>query len=109
MVNTVITMETEIVRTVTFMAQYAFKKHRVSCYNLFLLGKAKPARYLTLQEDHNVSIYDLFLFCANWAQIWKSASRPPKKVKFQVCSYQSFTDNKTLSGHTKYMNFLWST
>ena len=62
MVNTVITMETEIVRTVTFMAQYAFKKHRVSCYNLFLLGKAKPARYLTLQEDHNVSIYDLFYF-----------------------------------------------
>ena len=95
-------METQIVRTVTFLAQHAqirnltkliFKKHRVSCHNLFLLGKRGPARYLTLQEDHSVSIYGLFLILGQWAHIWKSAPRSPKKVKFQVCFYQSLTDN----------------
>ena len=77
-------------RTVTFLAQYVqirnytklvSKKHRVFCHNLFLLRKRKPTSYLTLQEDHNVSIYDL------------STPRHPKKVKFRVCFYQSLTDN----------------
>ena len=48
-----------------FYKKLIFKKLRVSCHNLFLLGKRKPTRYLTLQEDHNVSINGLFLFCAN--------------------------------------------
>ena len=92
-------MKTQIVRTVTFLAQYAqirnfTKKYRVSSHNLFLLGKRNPTSYLTLKEDHKASIYDPFLF------IWKSAPSPlsrclpqKKKVKFQVCFYQSLTDN----------------
>ena len=45
-----------------FYIKLIFKKHRISCHNLFLLGNRKPARYLTLQEDHNVSIYGVFYF-----------------------------------------------
>ena len=62
-------MESQTVRTITFLAQYAqirnftkpiFKKHRISCHNLFLLGKRGPTTYLTLKEDQNVSICGLF-------------------------------------------------
>ena len=102
-------METHTVGTVTFLAEYAeirnftkhiFKKHRISCHNLFLLGKRGPTRYLTLQEDHNVSICGLFLF---WASGPKypyslSAPRPPKKVKFHIFFYQNLTDNMALKG-----------
>ena len=45
-----------------FYKKLIFKKHSVSCHKLFLLDKRKPTRYLTLQEDHNISIYDLFYF-----------------------------------------------
>ena len=95
-------METQIVSTITFLAQYAqirnftkhlFKKHRISCHNLFLLGNRGPTRYLTLQEDHDVSICSPFFILDQCAKIWKSAPRPPKKVKFQVCFGQSLTDN----------------
>ena len=53
------------------LAQYAqvrnftkhiFKKHTISCHNLFLLGKRGSTRYLTLQENHNVSICGVLLF-----------------------------------------------
>ena len=56
--NTVNNMETQTVRTVTFLAQYAqirnftkhiFKKHKIYCHNLFLLDKEGPTRYPTLQ------------------------------------------------------------
>ena len=63
------------------------KKQRVSCHNLFLLGKRKSTRHLTLQEDHNVSVYGLFFILGQWAQILKSAPRPPQKVKLLVCFY----------------------
>ena len=76
-----------------FTKKLIFKKHRVSYQNLFLLCETKPTRYLTLQEDHNVSIYGL-LFWSSGPKIWKSAQRPPKKVKIQVCFYQSLTYNK---------------
>ena len=75
-------METQTVRTVTFLAQYAqirnftkhiFKKHRISCHNLFHQGKRGPTMYLTLQEDHNASICGLFFILGQWAQMWKSA------------------------------------
>ena len=101
-VNTVNNMETQTTRTVTLFAQYAqkrnftkhiFKKHRISCHNFFLLGKRGPTRYLTLPKDHNVSICGLFLILGQWAQIWESARKHPKRVKFQVCFYQSLTDN----------------
>ena len=85
-------METQTVRTVRFLAQYAqirnllikqfnnnktmFKKHRISCHNLFLLGKTGPTRYLTLQENHNVSISGLFYF-GSVGQLWKSAPSKP--------------------------------
>ena len=66
-VNIVNNMETQTVSTVTFLAQYAkinftIKKRRISCHYLFLLNNRGPARYLTPQEDHNVSICGLFLF-----------------------------------------------
>ena len=45
-----------------FYKKHISKKHKISCHNLFLLGKRKPTWYLTLQEDHNVSNYGLFYF-----------------------------------------------
>ena len=45
---------------------------------------------LKLQEDHN--LWHFFIL-GQWAQIWKSPSRSPKKVYFQVCFYQSLTGN----------------
>ena len=44
-------------------------------------------------------VYDHFLEFGQWAQVEKSASSPPKKVKFQVCFYQRFTDNMTVWSH----------
>ena len=82
-------METQTVRTVTFLAQYAkirnftkhiFKKHRVSCHNLFLLGKRGPTRYLTLQEDHNVSVRGLFLFWGRRSK-YENQFQGPQKGK----------------------------
>ena len=74
-------------RIITFLAQYAkfykkliFKKHRVSCRNLLLLGKRKLTRYLTLQEDH-----------ASMAFFYFGPLGPLKKVEFQAC----LTDNMT--------------
>ena len=64
-------METQIVRTVTFLAQYAqirnfikliLKKHGICDHNLFFLGKRKQTKYLTLQEDHNGLIHGCFYF-----------------------------------------------
>ena len=108
-------METQIVRTVTNLAQHAqirnfikllFKKHRVSCHNLFLLGKRKPIRYLTLKEDHDISIYGLFYLGPVRPNMEINYNAPSNlcgffdfglMVKFQFCSDQSFTDNKTFS------------
>ena len=73
--------------------KHLFKKRRISCHNLFFLGKRGATRYLALQEDHNVSIFGLFYILGQCAQIRKSVLRSPKKVKFQVCFYQSLTDN----------------
>ena len=39
------------------LALTLFKKSRLSCHNLFLLDTRKPTTYLTLQEDHKISIY----------------------------------------------------
>ena len=75
-------------RTVTFLVQYAqinftkhiFKERRISCHNLFLLGKRETTRYLTLQEDHNVSICGLFYFgpvCQNM----EISSKAPQRGK----------------------------
>ena len=57
------------------------KKHKVSCHNLFLLGKRKPTRYLILQEDHNVSVNGLIFHFGAVGQIRKSAARSPQKDK----------------------------
>ena len=74
-------------RTVAFLAQHAqivnftknlLLRNRISCHNLFLLGKKKPAKYLTLQEDHNVSIYGLFYF-GPVGPIMKISSKSPQK------------------------------
>ena len=90
-------MKTQIVRTVTFLAQYAqirnfTKKYRVSSHNLFLLGKRNPASYLTLKEDHKASIYGPFFIYMEFSSK-PAPPLPQKKVKFQVCFYQSLTDN----------------
>ena len=45
-----------------FFDKLIFKKHSVSCHNLFVLGKGKRTRYSVLQEDHNISIYGFFYF-----------------------------------------------
>ena len=41
----------------------------------------------------NVSINVWILILGQWAQIWKSVPRLPRKAKFQVCFYPSLTDN----------------
>ena len=67
-----------------FYKKLTFKKHRLSCYNLFLLGKRKSTRYLTLQEDHKNSknsikvIYRFFLFWASGPKYGNQLQGPPK-------------------------------
>ena len=47
------------------------------------------------QKVKRTELIQIFLILHQWAQIWKlGPSCPPKKVKFQFCSYQRFTDNK---------------
>ena len=48
-------------------------------HNLFLLGKRKPTRYLTLQADQNVSIYDIYSFSANGPKYGNKLQDSPKK------------------------------
>ena len=82
-------METQIVRTVTFLAQYAqiiFKKFCivgfllvVSCHNLFLLGKRKPTQYLTLQEDHIISIYGIIFYFGPVGPNMEISTKAPQK------------------------------
>ena len=60
-----------------FYKKLIFKKRRVSCHNLFLPGKRKPTRYLTLQEDHNISICSIFLF---WASGPKYGNQQKDKI-----------------------------
>ena len=85
-VNTVTNMETQIVRIITFLAQYTNKKfyekliylrNRVSCYNLFLVHKRKLRKYLTLQKTIMPQWSFLNFGPVAWAQIWKSAPKPP--------------------------------
>ena len=63
-----------------FFNKLIFKKLRVSCHNLFLLGKRKPTRYTALQEDHDVSIYGLFYF-GSVSSNMEISSKAPQKGK----------------------------
>ena len=68
-----------------FTKKLIFKKHRVSCHNLF------PTSYVILQEDHNDCLWPFFIL-GQWDQTLKSPPRPLKKVKFHICFYQSLKD-----------------
>ena len=103
MLNTVHNIETQTVRPVTFLAQYPqirnftkhiFKKHMFSCHNLFLLRKRGPTWYLTLQEDHIVSICGLFFNFEPVGPNMKISSKAPQKGKISSFFFnQSLTDN----------------
>ena len=64
----------------------------LSCHNLLLLRKRKPITYLTIQEDHKVTIYYHFFNFGPVVPNVEISSKPsPKKVEF----YQNFTDDMT--------------
>ena len=48
---------------------------------------------LKLQEDHNISIYGIFLFWVSGPKYGNQLQGHPKKVYFQVSFYQSLTGN----------------
>ena len=62
---------------------------RVSCQNIFLLGKIKPATYLTYQEDCKI------LICGHFLQFWASvqvSSLPPTPLQKKWNSNLVFTE-----------------
>ena len=82
-----------------FYIKLIFKKHRVSCHNLFLLGRRKPATFLTFQEDHNVS--SLFLPKFNWQYgISKMVSLSIRKLReVNLCGFFDFGSTGPNSGN----------
>ena len=48
------------------LALKMFKKHRVSCHNVFLQGKRKPTTCLTLQEEHKSNLRPFFSILGWW-------------------------------------------
>ena len=65
-----------------------FKKCWISCHNLFLLVKRKPAMHLKRQEDWKISFCGFFFSILGQWKCWNQLQAFPKRVKFQACFYQ---------------------